>query len=218
LLNDTALSVKDLDLEDVQVPRQRKPPKRYTGDGVPHVATTVEDYYRPQYFLLVDNAVQNLKEYFQTNSSLLQYQALENVLLTGENRDVAINLSAYEEIDWADLRIQVELFRRRRSIKSLSDAVCIMKGMAPELRGEYNEVEKLIRLLLVSPAASAEAERSFSALRRLKTWLRSTMTQQRLNSVAVCHVHQEELDNIDVEILIDQFIARNETCVILFGK
>ena len=57
------------------------------------------------------------------------------------------------------------------------DAVGILKGKAPELRGEYNEVEQLVRLLLVAPASSAEAERSFSALRRLKTWLRSTMTQ-----------------------------------------
>ncbi len=66
--------------------------------------------------------------------------------------------------------------------------------MAPELRGDYSEVEKLVRLLLVSPASSAEDERSFSALRRLRTWLRSTMTQLRLNSLAVCHVHQEVLD------------------------
>jgi hAT family C-terminal dimerisation region len=49
--------------------------------------------------------------------------------------------------------------------------------MATQLRSEYEKVEKLVRLLLVAPASSAEAERSFSALRRLKTWLRSTMTQ-----------------------------------------
>ena len=38
-----------------------------------------------------------------------------------------------------------------------------------------------------------EAERSFSGLRRLKTWLRSTMMQKRLNGIAVCHIHQERL-------------------------
>ena len=89
--------------------------------------------------------------------------------------------------------------------------------MAPELRAEYCEVEKLVRLLLVSPASSAQAERSFSALRRLKTWLRSTMTQQRLNSLAVCHVHQTYLDLVDVDALIQEFVARNKTRVSLFG-
>ena len=111
----------------------------------------------------------------------------------------------------ADFQIQVELFRSKRSVKSLSDAVGILQGMAPELRGEYSEVEKLVRLLLVSPASSAEAERSFSALRRLKTWL-------RLNFLAVCHVHQEVLDVIDVDALMNEFVSRNETSASMFGK
>ena len=219
MLADTAEIVAELDLEELQVPRQRNPPKRYTGNAVGHAAaTTVCDYYRPLYFLLVDTAVQQLEERFHGNSSLLKYQNLENVLLTSECGDVAADLSVYEEIDWAHLQIQLELFRRKRSVKSVGDAVRILKCMAPELRGEYSEVEKLVRLLLVSPASSAEAERSFSALRRLKTWLRSTMTQLRLNSLAVCHVHQEILDVVDVDALLEDFVSRNETRASMFGK
>ena len=89
--------------------------------------------------------------------------------------------------------------------------------MYAELRGEYSEVEKLVRLLLVSPASSAEAERSFSALRRLKTWLHSTMTQLRLNSLAICHVHREDLDLVDVDVLIEEFVNRNEKRAFMFG-
>ncbi len=111
-----------------------------------------------------------------------------------------------------------KLFRRKCSVKCLNDAVIILKGMSPELRGEYTEVENLVRLLLVSPASSAEAERSFSALRRLNTYLRSTMTQQRLNSLAVCHVHQELLDSIDVDALMQEFVSRNDTGACMFGK
>ena len=131
--------------------------------------------------------------------------------MTGECGDVAgnLNLLVYEEIDWADLEVQIELFRRKRSVKSLSDAVGILKSMALELRGEYNEVEKLVRLLLVSPASYAKAERSVSALRRLKTWLRSTMTVGlRLNCLAVCHVHQNLLDLVDVDALITNSFRR----------
>jgi hypothetical protein len=75
--------------------------------------------------------------------------------------------------------------------------------MAPELRGEYSNEEKLVRLLLVAPVSSAEAERSFSTLRRLKTWLCCTITQLRLISLAVCHVHQEVLSSVDVHALIE---------------
>ena len=40
-------------------------------------------------------------------------------------------------------------------------------------------------ILAVIPATSCSAERSFSALRRLKTYLRNTMGQERINSIAL---------------------------------
>lgn len=75
------------------------------------------------------------------------------------------------------------------------------------MRGLFDQVESLVRLLLVIPVSSAEAERSFSALRRLKTWLRTTMTQVRLNNLAVCHVHQGKLDNTDLTEICQPFIS-----------
>ena len=68
------------------------------------------------------------------------------------------------------------------------------------------------------PCSNAEAERSFSALRRLKTYLRSTMGQARLNHIAVLHVHQELVDNIDITEVAEQFISKNESRMKVFGK
>eukprot|EP00057_Strongylocentrotus_purpuratus_P016041 XP_011670515.1 PREDICTED: uncharacterized protein LOC105441264 [Strongylocentrotus purpuratus] len=64
---------------------------------------------------------------------------------------------------------------------------------------------------------SSECERSFSALRRLKTWLRSTMTQKRLNAVAVCNSHHLLLDNISLQRLVKEFAGRNEKRRKIFG-
>ncbi|KAK9513193.1 hypothetical protein VZT92_026749 [Zoarces viviparus] len=64
---------------------------------------------------------------------------------------------------------------------------------------------------------TAEAERSFSALKKLKTWLRSTMSQQRLNNVSVCHVHQATLDKIELKDVGQQFISVNDRRRYLFG-
>ena len=57
------------------------------------------------------------------------------------------------------------------------------------------------------PASSCEAERSFSALRRIKTWLRSTMTQKRLDNVMMCHIHRELLMTLDPEQIAEHFIS-----------
>ena len=44
---------------------------------------------------------------------------------------------------------------------------------------------KLCKLILVNPATSCTAESYFSTARRLKTWLRSTMANQRFKSLAI---------------------------------
>jgi len=47
------------------------------------------------------------------------------------------------------------------------------------------EFSKVAAILAVIPATSCSAERSFSGLRRLKTYLRNTVGQHRLNSLAI---------------------------------
>ena len=44
------------------------------------------------------------------------------------------------------------------------------------------DVDQLLHIYLTIPLTSATAERTFSTLRRLKSYLRSTMTQKHLNS------------------------------------
>ena len=68
------------------------------------------------------------------------------------------------------------------------------------------------------PASNATSERSFSALRRVKTYLRSTMVQQRLNNLMVLHVHKDMTDAIDLQKLATDFIGDSEHRLKIFGK
>ena len=216
ILNDTNAVCQTLDLETLKVPRQHKPPTRFTGPAEAHVAATVQDYYRPQLFTLIDTAVQQLRERFGNSVGLTKFRSIEHILLTGNVDEEVLSPKQLK------LKFQVihvfQLFRRKRPTNSVDEVACALRAMLPETRGEYSEVEKLVRILIVCPASSAEAERSFSALRRLKTWLRSTMTQTRLNSVAVCHVHQELLDSCNLDELIKLFIYKFDSRQKMFGK
>ena len=53
------------------------------------------------------------------------------------------------------------------------------------------------------------SEWSFSALRRLKTYARTIMVSERLNAIALMHVHQEIVP--DIEKVIDLFSTKNRT-------
>jgi len=69
-----------------------------------------------------------------------------------------------------------------------------------------SEFSKLLQIVLTIPVSSCTAERFFSALRRLKTFLRSMMTQNRLNDIALLHVHRNE--DVDIEKVANTFINK----------
>lgn len=80
---------------------------------------------------------------------------------------------------------------------SLNDILAKLVELGRTMRFE-TQLIKLITLLLVIPATSATAERSFSTLRRVITYLHSTMPQKRLNSLLILHAHQDYTDSIDL--------------------
>ena len=80
-----------------------------------------------------------------------------------------------------------------------------------------HQVCKLVRLLLVMPATNAQSERSFSAVRRIKTYLRSRMSQKRLNNLMLLHVHKSETDDLDLIDVANDFIAHSEHRKQFFG-
>ena len=59
-------------------------------------------------------------------------------------------------------------------------------------RASISDVCSLLKLIYVTPATNAVSERSASVLRRVKTYLRSTMTQMRLNNIMILHAHKKE--------------------------
>lgn len=53
------------------------------------------------------------------------------------------------------------------------------------LKSAFPNILNLLVIFLTVPVTNAECERSFSCLKRLKTWLRSTIGQTRLYSLAI---------------------------------
>jgi hypothetical protein len=69
----------------------------------------------------------------------------------------------------------------------------------------YINVSIVYRIILTVPVTIASAERSFSKLKLLKNYLRSTISQERLNGLAMCTIERTILDNIDFNTVLDDF-------------
>ena len=87
----------------------------------------------------------------------------------------------------------------------------------PNFNTFLSEVVKLTELVLVAAATNATSERSFSALRRVKTYLRTTMSQTRLNHLLILHVHKEACDNLDLVQVAGDFTKDSEHRHQIFG-
>ena len=77
---------------------------------------------------------------------------------------------------------------------------------------------QLQQLILVMPATNATSERSFSALRCLKSYLRSTMGNERLNHLMVLHVHKERTDKLDLKCVLNEFVGESVHRTSIFAK
>ena len=65
---------------------------------------------------------------------------------------------------------------------------------------------------------TSTAERSYSSLCRVKTYLRSTMTKERFNNILLLHVHKEETDKLDLTEVVYLFASANARRIDCFGK
>jgi len=54
----------------------------------------------------------------------------------------------------------------------------------------FPNIKKILQLFASLPVTSATPKRTFSVLKRLKTYLRATMNEERLNSLALSYNKQ----------------------------
>ena len=91
-----------------------------------------------------------------------------------------------------------------------SDIVSLVRDMSNGVKALLSQVIKLIRLLLVMPATNAISEQSFSTMHQVKTYLRSTMSEKRLNLAMILQIHKDLTDTLDLKSVCEEFIPKSD--------
>ncbi|KAL6545318.1 hypothetical protein OROGR_009192 [Orobanche gracilis] len=186
---------------------------------------SAQDTFRTDYFyVLVDGALVQLEsrfeqmKYFESIFGFL-FDASQFVYLDDNdlkksclNLEDALTNDGDSDIDGkyllAELQILQEMlpheaYRGERPWTSIQIMEFAKKmDMFPNVMLAY-------KILLTVPVTVASAERSFSKLKLLKSYLRSTMSQERLNGLAVLSIESKFLANIDYDKVIDIFASKN---------
>ena len=236
--NEFYKDVKDkaetVDVSEPSVPRKRKMPKRFqSGDAEHFFLQTEGDMYRQKYFEALDLVINCVKTRFDQPGYKV-FRNVEELLVKWVQSDFgnychSDECSYVTEFYETDIRkyslpkVQLETLRthfdsQESDCVKLKDIVGYLRSLKAPMRVIYSEVVTLVRILLVLPATNATSERTFSALRRIKTYLRSTMTQARLNQLMTMHVHKDRTDALDLNEIANEFASRNEKRKCVLGK
>uniref|UniRef100_A0A8P4KMU2 Zinc finger MYM-type protein 1 n=1 Tax=Dicentrarchus labrax TaxID=13489 RepID=A0A8P4KMU2_DICLA len=92
--------------------------------------------------------------------------------------------------------------KRKSEAGTVQDMLAVYRLLDSEM---FPSLKAVMQVALTIPVSSCTCERSFSALRRLHTWLRRTPGQSRLQHLAVMSIEKELLENIEHQRVIDRF-------------
>ena len=79
------------------------------------------------------------------------------------------------------------------------------------------EVMSLVKIFLAMPATNNSFEHAFSALRRVKSYLRTTMLNNRLHHLMTSTVHKELVKELNLKQFTNDFVDRVEKRSSIFG-
>ena len=237
---------EELEIGKPMLPRWRKRPRRFEEgeDGYHH--ETVRSYYLQYYNETLDVVINCIQERFD-QPGYGMYSSLESLLITAalqykhadddtealarykfEMEEQLERVCAFygDDFDKEELRGQLVTFslhiqKNTEKLEKVTifDLRRYFSSLSSGQRSLLSQVCRLMQLVLVMPATNATSERSFSALRRVKNYLRTTMSQKRFNNLMVLHVHKDYVDSdLDLDVIHDQFVAKSENRLRLFGK
>ncbi|XP_025405608.1 52 kDa repressor of the inhibitor of the protein kinase-like, partial [Sipha flava] len=202
---------------ELRMPRSCKQQKNRSN----YFTNNVEDYYRISIFIpLLDNVIDDLKTRFSQNTLelfQLSFFLPSNFLKLPNGQKEETDKIKSVAKDFQKLLNKNELSSRlvgeyyiwkEKWIREFQNDSSVISNHAIEVLQNCDEdvfplINKILKLLITLPISNSSSERSFSSLRRLKTWLRSTMCETRLTGLALLNIHRDIA--IDIEKLIQRF-------------
>ena len=153
-------------------------------------------------------------------------EAANGVVTDSIHEDVTRYLAA--DVDCSRLKVQLGMVSDMVKT-AFSDAttpnkttnvrtICDAMNESEIYKGMLGEVEKVLRIYLNFPVTTATAERSFSSLRHIKTFLRSSMTNYRLNNLFMLYVHSDRAKEVDIKLIAKEFVSVTTRRLNYFGN
>ena len=166
---------------------------------------TAQDHFQRSYFEAIDCMIMALSERFK-KPCFNAFANMETLLLKSIAGDEINDELAWmhsrctDDVDVSGLRTELLVSKQifKEKVTHFDDILKAMEETTSDTRLIFPNVMIVIQLLFINLATSATPERSFSVARRIKTWLRPSMTLSRFNALSFLHTHKDLVDGLDV--------------------
>ena len=178
--------------------------------GTTPPAETVPSYWKRSVAIpLLDTVCAELQSRFsEEKRAHFKPWALIPAVLTVKTELAKVLQAKWEHLLPVSSALESELFRWKGYCqqKALGDVSVtgLLSSHADNLF--FPNIRELLKILAVLPIGSTEAERLFSCVRRIHTWLRSRMTTDRLSDLAVIAMHCHSV-HIDRDKVYNKYMA-----------
>ncbi|XP_061095772.1 zinc finger MYM-type protein 1-like isoform X2 [Conger conger] len=106
-------------------------------------------------------------------------------------------VSAYPVLNKGKLKSELSFLYSHDDFKACRRALALFRlFMDNGLQDTFSETVTLLKILITTPMTTAEAERGFSTLRRIKAFLRNTVARERLNALAMLSMEQRMVNDV----------------------
>ena len=222
----------DIDVDEPQLPRRRKAPKRYEdGSTSGDFHGTPKAFYRQLYYEAIDSIVNTLENRFHQPGYQIYCKLLVKASTKEDFQALLDFICSFYKDDFHPGLLQAQLLTFGLDFQAVHKQLCGDRATKPtifEIRDYFkslshaqrqllHQVCRVLQMILVMPATNATSERSFSALRQVKNYLRGTMGQ-RLNYLMVLHVHKDHTDMINMLEVANDFVKESDQRHEVFGK
>ena len=183
-----------------------------------HPADNPQEYYRRTLAIpLLDCIISELDSRFSSlsRSASKVLQLVPTIVLDGEKQDLNDLVAMYESdlVDKYLVDQELMLWKRKWAQCSPEERPDSLGTALQQCDVErFPNIFRLLKIGCTLPITSCTCERSFSTLRRLRNWLRSSMGCTRLSSLALMNVHYGHAVNYDkaVDIFLKMHPRRIE--------
>ncbi|XP_075715601.1 zinc finger MYM-type protein 1-like [Rhinoderma darwinii] len=178
-----------------------------------HDAINPEDHFKANVFLVaMDTIISDLHQRFKSMEDVCKLFAPILKLRTMSEEDLVTSteelISAYPDDFTSSLLCELQHLRKVYCAtfpENLGPLDLLNSIYELELQGIFGEVCIALRIFTTLPLSVAEGERAFSKLSLVKNYLRSTMSEQRLNSLAILSIEHGLARQLNYKDLIKDF-------------